>query len=211
MSVAAKGLADVIAAQTSLSRVDGAKGELIYRGYNIADIGEHISFEEVLYLLWNGDLPNVGQLSTFKGALIAKRALPAQLLQTMRIIPKEAHPMAVLRTVISALGLIDPKADDISIAGARKKALLLAAVLPTTVAAWERIRNGRDPIEPRGDLGHAANFLYMLDGQQPAPDAVRALDVYLVLLADHGFNASTFACRVTTGTLADIYSAITTG
>ncbi|RMG91768.1 MAG: citrate synthase [Chloroflexi bacterium] len=209
MSEVTKGLAGVIAADTTLSRVDGEKGELIYRGYNIMDLGQNACFEEVVYLLWNGELPNKTQLETFKAALVSKRALPAAVLNIMREFPHEAHPMAVLRTVVSGLGLIDPTADDISLEGARKKALWLTAVLPTIVAAWERIRTNKDPIEPRADLGHAANFLYMLSGNEPNPDAVNALDAYLVLLADHGFNASTFASRVTTGTLADIYSAIT--
>lgn len=204
-----KGLAGVTAADTQLSRVDGEEGRLIYRGYSIEDLGEKASFEEVVYLLWNGDLPTWGQLDAFKAALISKRELPSAVLKTMQEIPNEAHPMAVLRTVVSGLGLIDPQADDNSLPAARKKALLLTAVLPTIVAAWERIRNGQEPIAPRNDLDHAANFLYMLDGEEPSQEAVEALDTYLVLLADHGFNASTFAARVTTGTLADVYSAVT--
>ena len=206
-----KGLAGVTAADSTLSRVDGQVGELIYRGYNIMDLGENACFEEVVYLLWNGALPNQTQLDTFKAALVAKRGLPPAMLRTMQTIPHEAHPMAVLRTIVSALGLIDPTADDISADSARKKALLLTAVLPTIVASWERIRTDKEPIEPRNDLGHAANFLYMLNGEEPNADAAQALDAYLVMLADHGFNASTFASRVTTGTLADMYSAITTG
>jgi citrate synthase len=211
MSDSAKGLAGITAADSTLSRVDGEKGELIYRGYDIMDLGEKATFEEVVYLLWNGNLPNQAQLDAFKAALVAKRALPSAVLQMMTNIPNEAHPMAVLRTVVSGLGLIDPHEDDISLEAARKKALTLTAVMPTIVAAWENIRNGREPITPRNDLGHAANFLYMLNGQEPNPDAVKALDAYLVMLADHGFNASTFACRVTTVTLADVYSAITSG
>lgn len=211
MTTSGKGLAGVIAADTSLSRVDGVKGELIYRGYNIADLGRKASFEEVVYLLWNGDMPNKSQLETFKAALCAKRALPAAILQTMGTIPLEAHPMAVLRTITSALGLIDPTADDISLEAARKKALKLTAVFPTIIAAWERIRTNKEPVRPRNDLGHAANFLYMLTGEEANSDAVAALDAYLVMLADHGFNASTFATRVTTGTLADVYSAVTSG
>lgn len=206
---ASKGLAGVIAADTHLSQVDGQKGQLIYRGYDIKDLGTKATFEEVVYLLWNGDLPTPGQLDAFKAALISKRALPSAVLNTMKEFPHEAHPMAVLRTVVSGLGLIDPQADDISLPAARKKALLLTAVMPTIVAAWEHIRNGREPIDPRNDLDYAANFLYMLSGEMPSEEAVSALDTYLVLLADHGFNASTFASRVTTGTLSDVYSAIT--
>ncbi|MEM7335708.1 MAG: citrate/2-methylcitrate synthase [Chloroflexota bacterium] len=206
-----KGLAGVTAADSTLSRVDGQIGELIYRGYNIMDLGENACFEEVVYLLWNGGLPNQTQLEAFKVALVAKRGLPSAMLKTMQNIPHEAHPMAVLRTIVSALGLIDPTADDISADSARKKALLLTAVLPTIVAAWERIRTNKEPVAPRNDLGHAANFLYMLNGEEPSADAAQALDAYLVMLADHGFNASTFASRVTTGTLADMYSAIVSG
>jgi citrate synthase len=211
MSDTTKGLAGVVAADTALSHVDGEKGHLIYRGYDIMDLGEKACFEEVIYLLWNGDLPNQSQLDTFCAALVAKRALPTAVLNSMKQFPREAHPMAVLRTIVSGLGLIDPQEEDIRLEAARKKALLLTAVMPTIVAAWEHIRNGRDPVAPRADLGHAANFLYMLTGSDPNADAVKALDAYLVMLADHGFNASTFACRVTTGTLADVYSAITSG
>ena len=206
-----KGLAGVTAAESSLSRVDGQNGELIYRGYNILDLGENASFEEVVFLLWNGDLPNQAQLDAFKAAIEAKRKLSADTVQFMKTIPHDAHPMAVLRTVVSSLGLIDPHADDNSMEQARKKALLLTAVMPTIVAAWEQIRNGKEPIAPKHGLSLAANFLYMLAGTAPDENAVKALDAYLVLLADHGFNASTFASRVTTGTLADMYSAITTG
>jgi len=206
-----KGLAGVIAADSQLSRVDGQQGELIYRGYNILDLGENASFEEVVYLLWNGKLPNKTQLDAFKVAIAAKRDLSSDTIRFMKAIPHEAHPMAVLRTVVSSLGLIDPDADDNSLEQARKKALLLTAVLPTIVAAWEQIRNGKEPIAPKHGLSLAANFLYMLTGSEPDEHAVKALDAYLVLLADHGFNASTFASRVTTGTLADMYSAVTTG
>ena len=206
-----KGLAGVTAADSSLSRVDGVKGELIYRGYNILDLGENACFEEVVYLLWNGELPNQSQLDAFKSAIEAKQTLSANIITFMQKIPHEAHPMAVLRTVVSSLGLIDPHADDISLASGRKKALLLTAVFPTIIATWERIRTGKEIIAPKRGLGIAANFLYMLTGEEPSTEATKAMDAYLVLLADHGFNASTFASRVTTGTLADMYSAVTTG
>jgi citrate synthase len=194
---------------TSSSFVNGTKGELIYRGYDIRDLGPNATFEEVIYLLWNDELPNPHELSLFKAALESKRALPDLLLNIMRGFPWDAHPMAVLRTAVSALGLLDRHADNVTNDGAREKALLLTAIMPTLIAAWERIRNGHDPIAPRPGLGQAANFLYMLDGKEPNPDAVTALDSYLVMLADHGFNASTFAARVTTSTGTDFYSAIT--
>jgi citrate synthase len=194
---------------TSSSFVDGTKGVLIYRGYDIRELGPNATFEEVVYLLWNDKLPNAHELELFKAALQSKRALPDLLLNIMRGFPWDAHPMAVLRTAVSALGLLDRNADNITPEGAREKALLLTAIMPTIVAAWERIRNGHDPIPPRAGLGQAANFLYMLDGKEPNPDAVAALDSYLVMLADHGFNASTFSARVTTSTGTDVYSAIT--
>lgn len=194
---------------TSSSFVDGTKGVLIYRGYDIRDLGPNATFEEVIYLLWNDKLPTQHELELFKAALHVRRALPDLLLNIMHGFPWEAHPMAVLRTAVSALGLLDRNADNITTDGAREKALLLTSVIPTIIAAWERIRNGHDPIAPRAGLSHAANFLYMLDGQEPNPDAVAALDSYLVLLADHGFNASTFSARVTTSTGTDVYSAIT--
>jgi citrate synthase len=204
-----KGLAGLIAADSILSSVNGETGELIYRGYDIMDLGENACFEEVVYLLWHGDLPSGSQLDTFKAALVAKRDLPTPVLGMMTNFSRKTHPMAVLRTTVSGLGLIDETADDNSLERARRKALWLTAVFPTIIAAWERIRNNKTPMPPRDDLGHAANFLYMLNGEKPNPDAVDALDAYLVLLADHGFNASTFAARITTSTQSDVYSAVT--
>jgi len=194
---------------TSSSFVDGTKGVLIYRGYDIRDLGPNATFEEVIYLLWNDKLPNMHELELFNAALHTKRQLPDLLLNIMRGFPLDAHPMAVLRTAVSALGLLDRNADNITPDGAREKSLLLTAIMPTIVAAWERLRNGHDPIAPRAGLSQAANFLYMLDGNEPNPAAVKALDSYLVMLADHGFNASTFSARVTTSTGSDVYSAIT--
>lgn len=194
---------------TYSSFVDGLKGELIYRGYDIRDLGAQSTYEEVVYLLWNGELPTAHELDLFKAALQSKRAMPEPLLNIMRGFPHEAHPMAVLRTAVSALGLLDRDADNVNIEAVREKVLLMTAVMPTIIAAWERLRNGREPIAPRLGLSHAANFLYMLDGEEPSPEAVAAIDSYLVLLADHGFNASTFSARVTTSTGTDVYSAIT--
>ena len=194
---------------TSSSFVDGTKGELIYRGYDIRDLGPNATYEEVVYLLWNDKLPNAHELDLFKAALQAMRTVPEPLLNIMRGLPRDAQPMAVLRTAVSALGVLDRDADNITPAGAREKALHLTAVMPSIVAAWERLRNGREPVPPRLGLNQAANFLYMLDGEEPNPDAVAAFDSYLVMLADHGFNASTFSARVTTSTGSDIYSAIT--
>lgn len=194
---------------TSSSYVNGTEGVLIYRGYDIRDLGLNVTYEEVVYLLWNDKLPNAHELEMFRAALQAKRTVPEPVLNIMRAFPRNAQPMAVLRTAVSAMGLIDRDADNITHTGAREKALLLTAVMPSLVAAWERLRNGREPIPPRLGLGHAANFLYMLSGEEPNPDAVTAFNSYLVLLADHGFNASTFSARVTTSTGSDFYSAIT--
>ncbi len=204
-----KGLAGAVVADTKLSLVDGENGVLIYRGYDMMDLGPNSTFEEVVYLLWNGRLPNADELHEVKAALAAQRSVPEFVVDMLRRTPTTAHPMAVLRTAVSALGLIDLDADNISQEELRKKAGRLTASMPTIVAAWERIRNGQEPIAPRADLGHAANFLYMLSGNEPDAAAVRAFDAYLVLLTDHGFNASTFAARVTFATISDMYSAIT--
>lgn len=211
MGKSTKGMAGSTVADTYLSRVDGLNGELIYRGYNILELGVKASFEEVVYLLWNGELPNEAELAAFKAKMAAKRALPEAAKVILTHFPKNAHPMAVLRTVVSYLGALDDDAENISLESSREKAELLTAVTPTIVAAFERIRQGKEPIEPRTDLDHAANFLYMLSGEEPSAEATDAVDAYLVLLADHGFNASTFASRVTTGTLSDMYSAVTSG
>lgn len=209
MSDSGKGLAGVVVADTSSSHVDGANGILLYRGYDIRDLGAYATFEEVVHLLWYGSLPNAEQLAKLDAELKANRALPAEALTMMRDYPLDAEPMAVLRTAVSALGMVDPTADDIELEAAQKKSLFITASMPTIVAAWERLRHGQEPIEPDSKLSHAANFLYMLDGAEPNPDAVRAMDSYLVMLADHGFNASTFSARVTTGTGADVYSSVT--
>jgi citrate synthase len=205
-----KGLQGVAVADTSLSRVSGDIGELIIRGYQIADLGAHVSYEEAVYLLWYDVLPTLAQLEAFKAKLTANRSIPAELLALLKQLPRTAHPMAVLRSAVSLLALFDAQADDIRLESAREKAVQLVAQFPTLIAAWERIRQGKEVVAPHAGLGHAANFLYMMNGSEPNQDAVKALDAYLVLLIDHDFNASTFSARVTTGTSADVYSAITT-
>lgn len=206
-----RGLEGIVAATTRLSFIDGQQGILIYRGINIHDLAEKSTFEEVVYLLWNDDLPTREQLERFSADLAAQRVLAPEVLDLMRSLPKAAHPMSVLRTAVSAIGLFDPQADDISPEANRGKAMRLTAQIPTMIAAFDRLRQGKEPIAPRQDLSHTANFLYMLTGQTPDETSDRALDVYLILLADHGFNASTFACRVAAATLSDMYSAITSG
>jgi citrate synthase len=202
------GLEGVVVAQTRLSAINGEKGELIYGGYDIDDLARHTTFEEVAYLLWNGELPGREQLEALNAKLVAERQLDPALLDLLRSFPKDADPMAVLRTAVSALGLYDPTADDLSDEELRSKAILMTAKMPTIIAAHDRIRNGNEPVEPRTDLDTAANFLYMLNAEQPDELRARTLDAALVLHAEHGMNASTFAARVTAGTLSDIYSAI---
>lgn len=207
---AGKGLQGIVIAQTQLSKVDGTIGKLQYHGYNIMDLAEKALFEEVIYLLWNNKLPNKAELDAFMAELAPDRVMPAELIEMMKSYPKGAHPMAVLRTAVSALGMMDSSAEDTSPESNYKKARKLTAVMGTIVAAWERIRNGQEPIAPRDDLALAANFLYMLTGEEPGEAEVDAIDAYLILLADHGVNASTFSARVTTSTLSDVYSAVTT-
>ncbi len=206
-----KGLEGIVVAETASSMVDGIAGRLIYVGYRIEDLSRLATFEEVVYLLWNKALPNAAQLDAFKASLAAARALPDTIPATLSSMPRNVHPMSALRTAVSMLGCVDDDSEGaIEDPEARMRVITrLVARIPTIVAAHERIRNGLEPIAPRADLGHAANFLYMMHGSVPGPAAVRALDAYLVLLADHGFNASTFSARVTAATLADPYSAVT--
>jgi citrate synthase len=204
-----KGLEGVVIADTRLSKVMGDVGRLIYSGYDIQDLAENASFEEVVYLLWHNALPTKAQLDEFRKTLIGDMPLPAPMLAAMKTYPVKAHPMAVLRTAVSALGLHDPTAEDNSPEANKRKAQRLTAKIPTIIAAWARIRQGKEPIAPRNDLGIAANFLYMLHGTMPADVEINVVNVYLVLLADHGMNASTFTSRVVTSTDGDMYSAVT--
>lgn len=206
----AKGLEGVVIAETQLSYVNGQIGKLIYHGYPIEVLARNASYEEVVYLLWHLKLPNQAELAGLKQQLNERRALPDGVLDVMQHLPKDAHPMGILRTVVSALGTFDPQQEDNSPEANASKALRLTASMPTIVAAWGRIREGKDPIAPRDDLGHAANFMWMLKGEESGEAALRAIDAYLVMLADHGMNASTFSSRVTTSTQGDMYSAITT-
>ncbi len=207
-NVAKAGLEGVVAAQSSISDVNGLEGRLIYWGYDIHDLAEHATFEEVTYLLWNGQLPTTSQLDELKRRLSREAGLPAQIQQLIREIPKEANPMEMLRTVVSALGLYDADGADMSREANLNRAISLTAKFPTIVTTFERVRNGLEPIEPLEDLSVAANFLYTLRGQEPDEVATRTMDVALILHADHELNASTFAARITAATLSDIYSAI---
>lgn len=209
-SPAAKGLQNVVVGQSKLSLVNGTEGKLIYAGYNIEDLAEHATFEEVIYLLWHLKLPTQSELDGLRKALHAEMALSSEIIDMLKKFPRHATPMAVLRTAVSALGLYDPQADNNSVEENRRKALLLTAKTPTIVAAWERIRTDKPVLAPKADYSLAANFLYMLKGTEPSKQEIAVIDAYLVLLSEHGMNASTFSARVTTSTLSDMYSAITT-
>lgn len=207
-NVAKAGLEGIVAAQSSISDVNGEEGKLIYAGYDIHDLAQHATFEEVIYLLWNGKLPTSSQLETLKAALNAEAGLPTDVIQLIKLIPKNSNPMEMLRTVVSALGLYDPDDADNSIEANERKAIRLTAKFPIIVTTFQRVRNGLEPVHPQSGLSLAANFLYTLKGEEPDDVATRTMDVAFILHADHELNASTFAARVTAATLSDMYSAI---
>ncbi len=200
----AKGLEGLVVTDTALSEVEGEQGRLIYRGYDIADLAEHATYEEVVYLLWMGHLPNRAELDSFTAQFAQHRVLSPKVIEILRALPATAEPMDVLRTGASALGAVEKLAGPVSI----EHAMILTAGFPTIVAAFDRIRKGLTPLAPRADLSHAANYLYMLTGDLPSEQKTRALDTYLVLTADHGLNASTFTARVIASTLSDMGSAV---
>lgn len=203
-----RGLEGVVATQSSISSI--IDDMLTYRGYSIDDLTEHASFEEVVYLLWFGKLPNQAELDGFKKELAENAVLPQEVIDFMKTFPiDKVHPMAALRTAISMLGLHDEEADDMSEEANRRKAIRLQAKVSTFVTAFSRIRSGQEPIAPRVDLSFAENFLYMLSGKEPDAIAVEAFNKALVLHADHELNASTFTARVCVATLSDIYSGVT--
>ena len=206
--IKAKGLEGVIALESELSSIDGDKGQLVYRGYDIYDLAEHTTFEEVVYLLRHGELPTQDELDVFTAHLRSERALPDPVLDLLRQAPDDAHAMAVLRTAVSALGLYDEEADAMEEAANHRKADRILAQIPTIIAAFDRLRKGKDPVEPLDHGSMAHNFLYMLNDEKPGEAAERIFDVCLVLHADHGLNASTFTSRVIGSTLSDMYSAV---
>lgn len=204
-----KGLEGVVIAQTEISDVNGSLGTLEYRGYPIQELALNALYEEVVYLLWFDKLPNRAEFETFDAELKQHRAIPQGLIDTMKQLPVSAAPMSVLRTAVSALGLFDKEADDNSSESILRKAYKLTACMGTIAAAWEQIRNGKEPVAPRSDLSLAGNFIYMLSGSDPDQSVIQAINAYMVMLADHGMNTSTLSSRVTISTLSDIYSAIT--
>lgn len=209
--VMAKGLEGVVATQTFLSSIDGHGGRLFYRGFDIHDLARNASFTETLRLLWTGELPTGDELRAFDAELSAERALDESVMAILRRLPATAAPMSALRTCVSSAGSFDPEAEDGSAEANHRKAIRLVAKTPTIIAAFQRLRQGKEPIAPDPGLPHAANFLHMLDGEEPDELAARALDKTLLLYLDHGLNASTFTCRVIAATLSDMYSAITGG
>jgi 2-methylcitrate synthase/citrate synthase II len=208
-TVVDRGLEGVVVGSTVLSNVEGQIGRLTYRGYDIDDLAPNASFEEVVHLLLYGHLPTAAELESLKRELASRRTLPGQLIAAMQSVPKTAWPMDVLRTIVSGLALFVPANNKGEHVSDVHSAIELIAKMTTILAAWDRIRRGLEPIEPRADLSHAANFLYMRSGKLPTEIETDAVDTYLVLLADHSYNASTFSARVTASTRADIYAAVT--
>jgi citrate synthase len=204
-----RGLKGVYFERSGVSDIDGRAGTLTYRGYSIHDLAEHASFEEVSYLLIHGALPDAAQLAAFDAALRAARILPEAVMGIIRACA-DGHPMDVLRTAVSALAALEPGSQDASEAGFETNGLRLMAQVPMIVAAHEAIRNGRAPVAPDPDLGHAANWLWMLKGEKPSAEAAKLADVDFILHAEHGSNASSFAARVTVGTDANLHGAMVT-
>ncbi|HKO18617.1 MAG TPA: citrate synthase [Acidobacteriaceae bacterium] len=204
-----KGLEGIIATKSSICWIEGAAGVLAYRGIDIHELAEHSDFEETTYLLWYGRLPNKQELAQFQKELAAARTLDSHIYDFLNMVPHDANPMEVLRTAVSLLSLYDPDEKDSSHDANLRKAYRITSQIAMIVAIFDRIRKGQPIIDPDPSLSHSANFLKMLNGAKPLDEATRALDVALILQADHELNASTFAARVIASTLSDIHSAIT--
>jgi citrate synthase len=205
-----EGLAGVVVAQSLISSVDGEKGTLSYRGIDIGELARYSTFEETVYLLWFGELPTRSQLAEFSESLAAERDIDESIWRLLSLLPGHVPPMDALRTAVSALSCDDVDDGDRCYAANMLKARRLTAKFPTIVANYYRHRRGEARIHPDPSLSHAANYLYMLRGERPTDIETRAMDLAMLLMAEHGFNASTFAARVTASTLSDMYSAITT-
>ena len=204
-----KGLEGIVATTSKICYIDGDRGVLAYRGIDIHELADHSTFEETCYLLWFGKLPTRAELSGLQGRLAAERKLDPGIITMLRNAPAHALPMDVLRTAVSALSFYDPDETKNDHSANVAKAIRMTSQIAMIVAAYDRIRKGRTVVEPDGTLSHAANFLLMLNGEKPSTTAERALDIALILHADHELNASTFAARVTAATLSDMHSAIT--
>ena len=210
MPVISKGLEGIVANSTRLSDVLGEKGQLIYAGYDINELAGKVSYEEIVHLLWHGHLPNRQELTDLEHSLRSRRELPKGVVNFIETAPKKSNPMDVIRTAVSMLGLYDTELEeDINVDKNQIRALHITAKIGVIAAYFHRARQGKSLPPVREDLGEAAHFLYLLNGEEPKPEAVKTLDVAYVLHADHGMNASTFSARVTIATLTDMYSAIT--
>ena len=203
------GLEGIVVADVTTSLVNGTDGKLIYSGYSIEDLAENALFEEVIFLLWHARLPKKDELEALRSAIATNASLPNEVMNVLKGLPKDANGMAVMRTTVSLLGHYDSDAEDLTDKDvARGKAARLAGQMTSIAAAWIRVKDGNDPIAPREDLNLAQNFVYMMSGEEPDETAVNAINTYLVLLAEHGMNASTFCSRVVTATGSDMHSAV---
>ena len=203
------GLDGIIAGESKICLIDGDKKKLYYRGYDVADLAKHSSFEETCYLLLHGNLPKKQELENFKEELLKARYIPTQILAMVALVPPHTHPMDMLRTIISALSQHDTDVADNSLEANFRKATRLLSQAPVIVAAYHRLRHGLQPIPPMRKLNMASNFLYMLTGEEPDEYSKDVFDKCMILHADHDFNASTFTARVTAATLSDMHSAVT--
>ncbi len=203
------GLEGIVAAETKICDINGQKGELIYCGYDIRDLAEHACFEEVIYLLWHLRLPNQRELTYLKNELEEHSDIPMEIMETLKKLAPRLSAMGMLRTFVSMHAHFDPEAGDRSRSANENKALRIVAKIPTLVAAFDRLRKGNQVVPSKSGQSFAERFLYQLFGKDPLPEAKKAMDVALILHAEHGFNASTFAARVVAATLSDIYSSVT--
>ncbi len=204
-----KGLEGLVAFSTNKSLVDGAKGELTYAGYNINDLAEHSTFEEVCFLLWFERLPSQAELDDLNAKLCAERNIPDGVMNYIKNTNKAAEPMSVLRTAVSMLADFDAEADENTPEANLRKSIRMTAKMPTIIAAFDRVRNSKEVIAPLANESTAYNFFYMLNGEHPGKNAEKVMDLLLILHAEHGMNASTFTCRAIGATMSDIYSAVT--
>ena len=205
-----EGLRDVVVANTSICIIDGTEGSLRYRGIDIGEFARHSTYAETAYLLWFGELPTQAQLEKLQNRLVEQRELDWGVRKVIQALPRTMQPMEALRTGVSVLSSSDPQANDYHYDANIEKAIRMTAKFPTVVAYYQRHSDGLELVTPNPELSHAANFLYMLHGREPTPLEAETMDLALVLMAEHDFNASTFAARVTASTLSDMYSAITT-
>jgi citrate synthase len=201
------GLEDVIAARSGICTIDGAQGRLYYRGYEIGELAGQVSFEDVTWLLWHGELPTPAESREFAARLEAARALPPPVREMLEGLPRDAHPLDALRTAVSLAASVDPDVRSNDPEANLRKACRIMTLVPATVAAWQRIRTGQEPAAGLRGGSHAAWFLSLLAGREPSPEVARVMDLVLTLHADHEFNASTFALRVAVATLADLHAA----